>query len=85
MDDYSARGSVDDKLDTRLSTDTWMRLSAARSSIAILERDMDEQNVGHSSTLLPHARSETVPTTDSSDDEEDFHESIANTGEFFVQ
>jgi hypothetical protein len=84
MDDYNVRGSTDEQLDTRLSTDTWMRLSAARSSIASLERDLHERKLGTSSTLLPQAHSETVPVSESSDDEEDFHESIANAGQFLI-
>jgi hypothetical protein len=81
MDDYSARGSVDDSLHARLSTDTWMRLSAARSSVASLENDLHERNHGSSSTLLPQSHAEIEPSSDSSS-ETDVHESIANAGEF---
>jgi len=81
MDDYSARGSIDDSLHARLSTDTWMRLSAARSSVASLENDLHERNHGSSSTLLPQSHAEIEPSSDSSS-ETDVHESIANAGEF---
>jgi hypothetical protein len=79
MDDYSARSSIDDKLHARLSTDTWMRLSAARSSVASLELGNHDQNLGNSSTSLTHARSEIHHSSDSSS-EEDVHECISNAG-----
>jgi hypothetical protein len=79
MDDYSARGSIDDKLHARLSTDTWMRLSAARSSVASLELGNHDQNLGNSSTSLSHPRSEIHHSSDSSS-EEDVHECISNAG-----
>jgi hypothetical protein len=79
MDDYSARGSIDDTLHARLSTDTWMRLSAARSSVASLELGNHDQNLGNSSTSLTHPRSEIQHSSDSSS-EEDVHECISNAG-----
>jgi hypothetical protein len=79
MDDYSARGSIDENLHARLSADTWMRLSAARSSIASLEHGFYEQKSGGSSALLPQAHPQADTSSDSSG-EEDVHESIANAG-----
>jgi hypothetical protein len=79
MDDYSARGSIDEKLQTRLSADTWMRLSAARSSIASLEVDSHERNIG-TSAWPPQTVSEVDAASEGSL-EEDIHESIAETGE----
>jgi hypothetical protein len=78
MDDYSARGSIDDQLHARLSTDTWMRLSQARSSVASLEDHMQERNVTNSSAPVPLA-SEIDAESDARDNE--VHESIANAGE----
>jgi hypothetical protein len=80
MDDYSARGSIDDHLHARLSTDTWMRLSAARSSVASLEHGNHQQSLEHCSTLQPQARPDIDASSDSSC-EEDVHESTANAGE----
>jgi hypothetical protein len=83
MDDYSARGSIDDKLHARLSTDTWMRLSAARSSVASLELGNHEQNLVHASASPTQTRSEIHLSSDSSS-EEDVHECISNAGKWLL-
>lgn len=83
MDDYSARGSIDDKLHARLSTDTWMRLSAARSSVASLELGNHEQNLGNASASPTQTRSEIHLSSDSSS-EEDVHECISHAGKWLL-
>jgi hypothetical protein len=81
MDGYSARCSIDDGLHARLSTDTWMRLSQARSSVASLEFVNHEQTLLCSSSSLPPVRSEIDALSDASGAEDLHHESTVDAGE----
>jgi hypothetical protein len=79
MDDYSTTGSIDDKLLARLSTDTWLRLSQARSSVASLENGNLESRLSDSSTLQPPNRSHVDAVSDASD--QDVHGIVTDAGE----